>query len=123
MEEFNNLINILRENGFFIEVQKDKIYDFVTFDGNNVIGGFCSKHDAALLDASYSYINGKIAVDNTDCFDKWSKCPLNLKIPKTEKQIKYLLDQLKYWGSSEGYNDSNGYEFEKWVGEYPELLR
>jgi hypothetical protein len=119
MNDFERLVKTLKDNGYTVEVRRHKIYDFAKIEGNNIVGGFCSKHDENDINASYTYINGKIAIDHIDCFDKWRNCPLNLPIPNNDVQMDYLLNQLKFWGSYEGYRASDEYDFDKWVNNYP----
>lgn len=114
LEIFNNLVNELQKNGYKVKVTEEETYLFAYVTGKKIIAGFCTLND----NLSYTYINGKIAADHEDCFDKWSKCPLNLLLPKNNKQIQFVLDQLNFWASSEGYKKSNEYEFESWVKDY-----
>jgi hypothetical protein len=62
-----------------------------------------------------------IIIDNKDCFDKASKCPCKIKIPTTKtglKKIDYIIKQLKFWGTNEGFKISNEYIYDKWINEY-----
>jgi hypothetical protein len=118
---FEKLVETLKQKGYEVEVKKYEIYDFAKVSGKNIIGGFCSPHDENSMVSSSTYINGKIAVDHVDCFDKWRKCPLILPIPTDDTQMDYLLNQLKYWGSEQGYKASNEYEFEKWINDYSDI--
>ncbi|WCK57506.1 hypothetical protein PP175_25915 (plasmid) [Aneurinibacillus sp. Ricciae_BoGa-3] len=117
------IIERLKQAGYTIELEIGDLYDFVTVTGQNVIGGFCSPHDPNSVGASYSYLNGKIAIDHVDCFDKWSKCPLILPLPTNDGQMDYLLSQLKFWDSNDGLEASRNYEYEKWVDDYPKTLQ
>jgi hypothetical protein len=121
--EFDNLITVLRNNGYTVKVKKEKIYHFANVTGKGIRAGFCTPHDPNSIDSSYQCLNGKIAADHEDCFDKWRKCPLILSLPKNDAQMNYLLNQLEFWSSEEGYNLSNEYEHEKWVYEYPEEFK
>lgn len=120
--DFITLVDKLKEKGYKVVIKNHKLYKFAKIDGKNITGGFCSKHDENNINSSYSYINGKISIDHKDCFDKWSKCPLVLEIPSNKGQMNYLLKQLEFWGSDEGYKISNQYEFEQWVNSYPDEI-
>jgi hypothetical protein len=76
------------------------------------MGGFCTPVVNALM--VYPEINGKIAVDHKKAFDKWRKCPFVHPLPQSEKDIAYIIERLKFWGSDEGYEISNFYQWEKW---------
>ncbi len=105
-EPFDNLVKKIRENGYIASVTKeDNDYWFCLFYGNNLKGGFCT-----LNEISYSYLDNKVAVDHYDLFDKWSKCALNLPIPTNDKEMKYLLDQLQYLNTEEGYEKNKIFE-------------
>lgn len=80
-----------------------KTYNFYTVKGNGIVGGFCTKNRS-----SYPYINGRICVDNIECFDKWSKCPLIMVIENID--YNKLLECLKFLGSKEGFELSNNFE-------------
>lgn len=41
------------------------------------------------------YLNGKIAVDRIDYFDKYSKCPVFIPLPSTEEEFQYALGILR----------------------------
>jgi hypothetical protein len=116
------LIKALEHNKYKVtkttRSQKNHIYDFYEIIGNCIIGGFCTPHDENSIWASYESINGKIAIDHKTCFDKWRKCPLILPLPENEKQIDWLMDRLKFWGSEEGCRISDEYEMELWDTEY-----
>jgi len=71
------------------------------------------------IDPSYSTLMNRVAVERGDCFDKWSKVPISLPIPETEAQMKYLLDKIEWLLTDEGYKASDGYDYEKWVNDYP----
>lgn len=124
LEYFNNLVERLKKEGYTITLEnnehKKEQYIFARITGKSIYGGFCNKINS---DEIYTYLNGKIAIDHEDCFDKWSKCPLNLEIPTNEEQMQYLLKQLEFWGSEEGYDLSNIYEFDRWISSYPEELK
>ena len=59
-------------------------------------------------------------MDRCDCFDKPSGCPVRLKMPKNEKQMKFFFDQAEWLMSPSGYKISNGYDFDNFITEYPE---
>lgn len=63
-----------------------------------------------------------IYVDHKDCFDKESKCPLRLPLPVTRKQLEYLAERLRFWGSPEGFKISDEFEHEKYDTKYPTFM-
>lgn len=90
-----------------VKMKKKHDYRFAKVTGKSIEAGFCEPNDGN----SYRYIDGKIAADNADCFDKWSKCPLCLEFPATPDQEAKLLALLEHLGSGEGYALSNGYNY------------
>ena len=74
--------------------KKQSLYTFWKFTGKGIDGGFCTPNKQ-----SYRSLSGHITADNTECFDKWSKCPLRMKIQTIdyEKLFKELelLEVLK----------------------------
>lgn len=73
------------------------------FEGHNVCGGFHVPSDEC-----YRYINGAIAADHVDCFDKYSKCPLVMKFPIDPKRLVEAMDLL---GTKKGFEVSNSYDY------------
>lgn len=61
---------------------------------------------------------GKIVIDRKGLYDKPPKCPINIPIPKTQEDLKFLIESIEWLLSKEGYNASKHYEFEKWRNRY-----
>ena len=83
--------------------KKQSLYTFWKFTGKGIDGGFCTpnKH-------SYLSLSGHITADNTECFDKWSKYPLRMKIQNLD--YKKLFNELELLGSQEGFEISNNFD-------------
>jgi hypothetical protein len=109
-DSFQLLVETLRGNGYTVDVSTGPIYDFAHVTGKNIDGGFCTPSYGD-NDAPYWYIDGKFAADHVDCFDKWSKCPLVVKLPENEEELLAILEHLKFLASEEGYNWSNSYSY------------
>lgn len=93
---FDNLVNELRSNGFFVSVHKEKEYDKDRYYYIANIKGFGIRASFATPNNStYSTLNGKVAADPENCFDKWSRCDTVLNIPKSKKEINSLLETFK----------------------------
>ena len=88
-------------------------YWFANVTGKSIRGGFCEPSKGEC----YWYIDGRIAFDHEKCFDKWSKCPYSLELPKTEREYAYMLDRMAYMQTEEGFKKSN--EFDLWIRDYP----
>lgn len=97
--DFKELVKFLRRKSFTVVVEKQ----FAHFTGKNIQGGFHMPSDHC-----YRYINGRIAADNSKCFDKWSKCPLVMKLPC---DYNLLYKHLRFLGSPEGYKHSNSFDY------------
>ena len=119
LKNFNQLVDTLIENDYTVIVTKNTHYHHARVFGKSIAASFCSKHDSEVEDASYSHVNGKISADNNQCPDNWRKCPLQLDIPSTEEEMNYLLEQLDYWGSKEGYQYSKTCREDKYIHDYP----
>jgi hypothetical protein len=104
------LVSFLIENGYSVRVTTHKgiaskqSYQFAYIDNSKgIIAGFCTP----TIDC-YKYINNRIAADNADCFDRWSKCPLVMAIPLNGDA---LLKHLEWLSSKDGYNHSMSYAY------------
>lgn len=58
----------------------------------------------------YWYLDGKIAIDNSKAFDKWSRCPLYVWLPNTEDEAERIIKVIKFLSTEQGYQVSNEYE-------------
>jgi len=119
MDTFDALVKFLRKNGYRVTVAVmpyDPIYRFAQIRGKWIKGGFCefSNHQTHLP------IDERIAFDNEKCFDKWSKCPFSLPLPVDEKQMKYILKQMKFLATNKGYKLSNSYDLPT-IKDYPKI--
>jgi len=118
---FQKLVEFLKDLGYsikttFVEPWEDKRrpgYWYARIDGKSITGGFCELNHSGC----YVHVNGRIAFDHVKCFDKWSKCPVSLELPQTMKDFEYIVDQLKYVGSEEGFEKSNSYDLN--IRDYP----
>jgi len=83
--------------------KKQSLYTFWKFKGKGIDGGFCTPNKQ-----SYRSLSGHITADNIDCFDKWSKCPLRMKIQNLDYEK--LFKELELLGSPEGFEISNNFD-------------
>ena len=58
----------------------------------------------------YWYLDGKIAIDNSKAFDKWSRCPLYVWLPENDAEAQKILKAIKFLATEEGYKISNEYD-------------
>lgn len=98
---FDNFVKALRKSGYTVKVDNKEGYLFAAVGGKWIMGGFADKGSIN------AYINGKIAFDNVKCFDKLSKCPYILPLPKNEAQFNYVLEKMQYLATPDGYKRSN----------------
>jgi len=117
---FDDMVDWFNSIGYKMDVRIDDPWAnntpyYFAYNKSDLRIGFCEANNGN----SYSYIDGKVAIDRNDCFDKWSKCPICLPFPENEKQTQFLLDKMNWLKTEEGYRASNRYEFDKWVKEYP----
>jgi len=58
----------------------------------------------------YWYLDGKIAVENTAAFDKWSRTPFYVWLPKNDDEAERIMKAIKFIGTPEGFKKSNQFE-------------
>jgi len=94
--------------------RKKPLFTFWRFTGRGIYGGFCTPNKN-----SYLSLRGHITADNIECFDKWSKCPLRMKIQTLDYEK--LFKELELLGSPEGFEISNNFD-EHRVFTYEQVL-
>lgn len=112
ISHFNELVDFLKKNKYTVKVTQEKYtdskgrkhkYRFARVIGKNIRGGFATESDFV-----YPALNNRITANNIKCFDKWSKCPLTMKLPLDDDA---LLKHLEHLGSEEGFKLSNNFCF------------
>jgi len=103
IKTFDELVTLLKEHEYTVEVTKHRYYKFCKVTGNNIIGGFSTKAKCV-----YQDISNAICVDHINCFDKWSKCPIKISFP-LESSV--LLEYMKFMGTIDGFKNSNSYDY------------
>lgn len=115
--KFNTLVENLKANGYTVNVSTtEEGYKFAFISGNGIHGGFCKPNKY-----SYTAINGRVAFEHVDCFDKWSKCPYSFPFPKNDSEFNYLLSKMKYLGTDEGFKKSDEFDID-YEDDYPESI-
>ena len=112
---FETLVKELRKRKATVEVKVKathlqayaEIAETQTMDGVNVLFS---------TPAPDAWFPGLVMADNATVFDKWSKSYLRLPLPESETQLAFLLEQLQFLRTEEGYDRSNKHEF---VDKYP----
>lgn len=107
------IIDLWYNNQYFIK--GNRIYGFIDFN-------IPEESKCPPEYRTYNWNSGMIVIDHKDCFDKTSKCPCKMFVPTTKYKINEIIEQLKFWGSDEGFKLSNEYECKEWIDEYAELL-
>ena len=60
-------------------------------------------------------LSGKIAIDFVERFDKWSKCPMILSLPKNKEELELLLDGIFFcFYSEDGEKSYKNKEWDYW---------
>jgi hypothetical protein len=101
-------------NHEIVDNKKKPLFTFWRITGKGIDGGFCTPNKQ-----SYKSLSGHITADNVDCFDKWSKCPLRMKIQTLDYEK--LFKELELLGSPEGFEISNNFD-EHGVFTYEQVL-
>ncbi len=101
IKDVHQLAELLRKEGFTCLPITEEDYEGYNVRGKGIRGAFCEPNEKV-----YINLNGRIAVDNIDCFNKYSQCPVVMKFPLSPS---LLLKHLKLLGSKKGYEISNGF--------------
>lgn len=127
-KRFDKLLEALIAAGYKINVRECKdefgldtsqlpearTYRFAFFRSKGLHGGFCTFNN----NSSYCYIDDRICIDHIKCFDKWSKAPVSLPLPKNVQELNFLLEEMAFLASLKGKMFSNNFDY-KIVYEYP----
>jgi len=104
---FQNLIANLEVNGF--DVKED------TYLGHYATG---HKIRAAVMDYDSEYwYAGFIMAERKECFDKWSRSPIIMKLPSSKSGTKYLMQKLAWLCTADGLKASRSYDTTDWIDE------
>lgn len=109
LAEFRSLVDWLSQCGFDISIiNYDKgpplIFAKLT-NTKGVTGGFAVGNP----EICHSFVFERIALDNDKCFDKWSKCPLVMKLDGLDK--KALVAHMLWLGSVDGFEYSTKFTY------------
>ena len=100
-EYLEYLRNVLLAAGYMVLWEEE-----TSSSGEQSCGGYVTgKGIIAALASENSgngYTAGRIAADSRCCFDKWSKCPLIMKLPLTHRREAEMLAHLAFLGTPEG---------------------
>ena len=58
----------------------------------------------------YWKLDGKIAVDNNNAFNKWSQVPFYAWLPESDDEANRILDVIRFMSTDKGYELSNNYD-------------
>ena len=100
------MLAFLIRAGYGVEVTRGTAYDAAYFRGKNVVGGLASKECAC-----NTYLDDRLAADHSRCFDKYSKCPLAVKLPETDEEALKIVSYLAWLGTDEALRWSNAYGY------------
>ena len=112
---YDNLVNALRDEGYFVSVNWVPEYTYLSGEvaegywrsivmGKNAMCCICTENNQ-----DYTNLSGCIGIESDDHFDKWSRTVSDMKIPRTKKGIKEVIDQIKHV-ATEYYSSYEEYE-------------
>ncbi len=122
--------SILKLYSFLLFKEHHKVFQFLMRSGVPLTISLYERQPAYLAmwnryrllfsaqDSAYRNTFHRVAVENEDCFDKWSKAPVSLPYPQDEKQEAFLLETIQFIYTEEGHKQSNSFELH--IQEYPE---
>lgn len=119
LESFNKLVEVLNGKGYKLKIEHGADYSMARTG---------LKHNPVVIVATscdwelHPLISGRIAADHEDVFDKMTRMPMSLPLPKTQEQLDYVLKRLAFWSSNDGCKISREYDYDNWEDDYPEQL-
>ena len=106
-----NFLEKTLKNKNFILFNEDEDTEFKrTGFFNDDVKGFIQHYNLDLPTMVY--------IDRLDCFNKYGDCIIQLKYPKTQKELKFILKKIKWLKTSKAYKISNQFKFNKFIKEY-----
>lgn len=115
MDDFDRLVRFLRKNRYWVKVKREDSeegdtyqyhYRFADVRGKGIRAGFCYPPGN-----TSEYLDGRVAADNGKCFNKWSQCPLVVRVPTTDFERDKLLKYFAYLATPEGHDWSNKFGY------------
>lgn len=119
---FVKIRKALKDEGFKVQkrVQKFRVQES---DKAKYIGTWLLVRDekVVMMVSNHAWYkdNQCIAIDRADCFDKFRNCPIQLPLPKTDKEFNKFMKLVRsVRDDSKWYDISNSYLFDEWVDSY-----
>lgn len=116
-QRFNLLVSELKSRSYKVYVTEEMradlggktiVYRYAIVRGRNILAHFYEGNDHWGVS---HYVDGKIAADHARCFDKLSKCPFVMRLPRTKKDAKKIAYWLRRLGTKKGFRISNTYAY------------
>jgi hypothetical protein len=101
--QFYDLQPLLERDGYRVEFWPE---DLDGGDRIRVLGNGIVAFASVWISWYGKYAGNRIAADNAECFDKWSRCPLVMEFPLDYDE---LLKHLKWLATPAGYEYSNSF--------------
>lgn len=95
---FDILVERLSKEGYLIKLKSFSETKFATFTGNNLEGKFCNFTNGKC----YSYLDGRIVVENVNTKFNWYNATISLVLPKTKKELDFLIKKMKFLSTEKG---------------------
>lgn len=107
---YEKILKRLQEKGFIIKlIYGEGEYSMWQFENDSVLGCVCN--DKGLEYDQIGRYNNSICMDNKECFNKWSHCPVILNPEDSEEFMENLFKEIEFLGSEEGERLSDEYEY------------
>jgi hypothetical protein len=103
----DEMVVMLRKANYDVASEGDDCYKIT---GHGIYGFLGKREDEGPV---------KLYIDHKGCFNKATQCPLQVPLPRNERQINWLFERLTFWGTKSAYKISNEYQFELYDKEYP----
>jgi len=111
---FNNLINkIKKDEGYYVTISNCEDYTFARITNTHIISGLATS-DSSVVEP----LRGKISIGPRE-LGQWWHAPMVLFLPTNDRQVKFILKQLKFWGSEEGLHIFKNEIRSKYIFQYP----
>lgn len=117
MSDFDRLAEFLRSKQYQVAVTNQVAhgtrfeYRRAVVTGNDVYAIFCEPN----FGDEHQFLEGRIAGDNVDCYNKISQCPFVMKLPTNEHECEIILNSLRYLGTKDGleWSESLGFIYDQ----------
>jgi hypothetical protein len=106
---FYSIVRKLKRAGYFMKITKEQYGNAVHL---TALARKSKPHGHLVLVYISEWLSDGVPVfdvrgERQECYDKWSRAPVCLPLPKNHEEFKFLLDKLSFLATEEGKEFSN----------------